>query len=181
VNERLQPQAVAAGEIGGMLRPCPRSPPAAIPKPQQCWHVFYGDVRVGSISIRSAETQDGTPHRADIGSDFHWNKPWLNLLPTALLGEVVMSHHVRAAVFGNRGCDTVREERCHPRMRSLFVMVHEPRIAGDVGGQYLRSTRTGRSSTMPRDPIQPRAMYDGSPSSTRNTYPEADVRSLSLS
>jgi hypothetical protein len=34
---------------------------------------------------------------ADIGSDFHWNKPSLNLLPQCfcVAGEVVMSHHVR--------------------------------------------------------------------------------------
>ena len=44
--------------------------------------------------------------------------------------------HNAAAVFGNRGRDTVREERGQFGMRSLFVMVHKPRIANYVGGQY---------------------------------------------
>jgi hypothetical protein len=43
-----------------------------------------------------------------------------------------------ATVFGDRGSDTFREERCQFGMRGLFVMVHEPRIASHVGGQYRR-------------------------------------------
>ena len=34
--------------------------------------------------------------------------------------------HDAAAVFGNRGLDTLREERGQLGMRGLFVMVHEP-------------------------------------------------------
>jgi hypothetical protein len=33
--------------------PCPNSPVAAISKPpDECWHVYYGDVRVGTMAIR---------------------------------------------------------------------------------------------------------------------------------
>ena len=46
--------------------------------------------------------------------------------------------HDAAAVFGNCGLDTVREKRGQFGMRSLFVIVHEPRIASHVGGQYRR-------------------------------------------
>ena len=46
--------------------------------------------------------------------------------------------HDAAAVLRNRGLDTSREERRQFGMRSLFVIVHEPRIAGHVGGQYRR-------------------------------------------
>src|SRR5882724_6882693 len=46
--------------------------------------------------------------------------------------------HDAAAVFGNCGDDSVRQERCKFGMRSLFVMMHEPRIASHVGGHYHR-------------------------------------------
>ena len=43
-----------------------------------------------------------------------------------------------AAVFGNCGRHSVRQERGQFGMRSLFVIVHEPRVASHVGGQYRR-------------------------------------------
>jgi hypothetical protein len=43
-----------------------------------------------------------------------------------------------AAVFGNCGSNSVREERCKFGMRSLFIIMHEPRIASHVGGHYRR-------------------------------------------
>ena len=43
-----------------------------------------------------------------------------------------------AAVFRNGWLDNVRQEGSQTRMRSLFVRVHEPRIAGHVGGHYRR-------------------------------------------
>jgi hypothetical protein len=46
--------------------------------------------------------------------------------------------HDAAAMFRNRGRNTFRQECCQLRMRSLFVMVHEPGIASHVGGQYRR-------------------------------------------
>ena len=46
--------------------------------------------------------------------------------------------HDAAAVLRNRGLDTSREERRQFGVCSLFVIVHEPRIAGHVGGQYRR-------------------------------------------
>ena len=41
-----------------------------------------------------------------------------------------------AAVIGYCRGDSVREERCQFGMRGLFVIVHEPRVASHVGGQY---------------------------------------------
>jgi hypothetical protein len=41
-------------------------------------------------------------------------------------------------MFGDRGRYTVREERCQFGVRSLFIMVHQPRIAGYVSRQYRR-------------------------------------------
>jgi hypothetical protein len=41
-------------------------------------------------------------------------------------------------VLRNRGLDTSREERRQFGVRGLFVIVHEPRIASHVGGQYRR-------------------------------------------
>ena len=46
--------------------------------------------------------------------------------------------HDAATVFRNRRADSVRQERCQFGVRSLFVIVHEPRIASHVGGQYRR-------------------------------------------
>nr|WP_324403908.1 hypothetical protein [Bradyrhizobium sp.] len=43
-----------------------------------------------------------------------------------------------AAVLRNRGLDTSGEERGQFGVRSLFVIVHEPGIAGYVGGQDRR-------------------------------------------
>jgi hypothetical protein len=48
--------------------------------------------------------------------------------------------HDVAAVFRNRGLDTVREERCQFGVSSLFVIVHKPRITSHVGGQYRRQS-----------------------------------------
>ena len=49
-------------------------------------------------------------------------------------------------------------------MRGFFVIVHEPRLTTHVSGQNitdnLRSTRTGRSSTMARNP-DCSVYYDG--------------------
>jgi hypothetical protein len=42
--------------------------------------------------------------------------------------------HDPAAVLRNRWLDTARKKRCQFGMRSLFVIVHEPRIASHVGG-----------------------------------------------
>jgi hypothetical protein len=39
-----------------------------------------------------------------------------------------------ASVFGNCRGDNVREKCCQLGMRSFFVIVHEPRIASDIGG-----------------------------------------------
>jgi hypothetical protein len=41
-----------------------------------------------------------------------------------------------AAVFTYCRGDSVRQERCQFGVRTLFVIVHEPRVAGHVGGQY---------------------------------------------
>jgi hypothetical protein len=46
--------------------------------------------------------------------------------------------HDVAAVFRDRWLYSVRQERCQFGMRSLFVIVREPRIASHVGGQYRR-------------------------------------------
>jgi hypothetical protein len=48
--------------------------------------------------------------------------------------------HDMAAVFGDCGRNTVREQRCQFGVRSLFVVVHEPRITGHVGRQYRRQS-----------------------------------------
>jgi hypothetical protein len=41
-----------------------------------------------------------------------------------------------AAVPGNRRQHRVRQQRGQTRMRRLFVLVHQARIAGDIGHQY---------------------------------------------
>ncbi len=46
--------------------------------------------------------------------------------------------HDAAAVFRDCWRYTIREERGQFGMRSLFVIVHQPRIASHVGGQYRR-------------------------------------------
>jgi hypothetical protein len=43
-----------------------------------------------------------------------------------------------AAMFGDCRVDGVRQERSQVGMRGLFVMVHEPRVASHVSGQYRR-------------------------------------------
>src|SRR5262249_40083230 len=43
-----------------------------------------------------------------------------------------------AAVYGDRGRDTVHEERGQFGVRCLFIMVHQPRVASHVGSQYRR-------------------------------------------
>jgi hypothetical protein len=43
-----------------------------------------------------------------------------------------------AAVFGDCRVDGLSQERRQFGMRSLFVIVHEPRVASHVGGQYRR-------------------------------------------
>ena len=43
-----------------------------------------------------------------------------------------------AAVFCDRWGDSVRQERCQFGVCRLFVIVHEPRVASRVGGQYGR-------------------------------------------
>ena len=72
--------------------------------------------------------------------------------------------HDAAAVFGNRWVNTVRQESGQFSVGRLFVIVHQPRVASHVGGQYRRQpplTRSGRSCTMPA--IQPgRDLYNGS-------------------
>src|SRR6516165_10891562 len=45
-----------------------------------------------------------------------------------------------AAVFGNCRGDSLRQERCQFGMRSLFVIVHEPRVASHVGSHYRRQS-----------------------------------------
>src|ERR1700730_167389 len=45
-----------------------------------------------------------------------------------------------AAVFRDCGLADAREERLQLGVRGLFAMVHEPRIAGHVGGQYRRQS-----------------------------------------
>src|SRR6266487_4993107 len=46
--------------------------------------------------------------------------------------------HNAAAVFGDCWLDSFREERPQLGMGSLFVIVHEPRIASHVPGHYRR-------------------------------------------
>jgi hypothetical protein len=46
--------------------------------------------------------------------------------------------HDAAAVLRNHGLDTAREERGQFGVRSLFVTVHQPRIASHVSGHYCR-------------------------------------------
>jgi hypothetical protein len=43
-----------------------------------------------------------------------------------------------AAVFGDCWVDGLSQERSQSGMRCLFVVVHEPRIASHIGGQYRR-------------------------------------------
>jgi hypothetical protein len=43
-----------------------------------------------------------------------------------------------AAMFSDCRGDSVRQEGCQFGMRSLFVIVHEARVASHVGGQYRR-------------------------------------------
>src|SRR5882724_4758503 len=43
-----------------------------------------------------------------------------------------------ASVFRNGRLDSIRQEGSQTCVRSLFVVVHEPRIAGHVGGHYRR-------------------------------------------
>jgi hypothetical protein len=43
-----------------------------------------------------------------------------------------------AAVFGNCRMDGLRQEHCQFGVRTLFVIVHEPRVASHVGCQYRR-------------------------------------------
>jgi len=40
------------------------------------------------------------------------------------------------AMFRNWWGDSVRQERCQLGMRRFFVIMHEPRVASHVGGQY---------------------------------------------
>ena len=46
--------------------------------------------------------------------------------------------HYAAAMLRNRGRGTSHEERRQVGVSSLFAIVHEPRIASHVGGQYRR-------------------------------------------
>jgi hypothetical protein len=48
--------------------------------------------------------------------------------------------HDAAAVISNSGLDTTRQKHCQFGVRSFFVIVHEPRIASHVGGQYRRQS-----------------------------------------
>ena len=56
-------------------------------------------------------------------------------------------------------------------MRSLFVMVHEPRIASHVGGQYRRQPALDPDwplfCTMARNPTHS-ILYDGSDGSAKH-------------
>ena len=46
--------------------------------------------------------------------------------------------HNAAAVFRNRRLNSIREECPQFGVGSFFVVVHKPRIASHVGGQYRR-------------------------------------------
>src|SRR5262249_27738987 len=70
-----------------------------------------------------------------------------------------------AAVFGNCRGDSVGHERRQFGMRSLFVIVHEPRVASDVGGQYRRQPALDPDWPLLHHGPQPNRqhlLYDGS-------------------
>src|ERR1700731_1074377 len=48
------------GQIRGIMGPMPALTRRRYPERQDCWHVYYGDVHVGTIAIRI-----GVPHHED--------------------------------------------------------------------------------------------------------------------
>jgi hypothetical protein len=70
-----------------------------------------------------------------------------------------------ATVFTNCRGDSVRQEHCQFDVRSLFVIVHEPRVASHVGGQYRRQPALDPDWPLLHHGSQPnpsRILYDGS-------------------
>src|SRR5262249_53439989 len=78
-----------------------------------------------------------------------------------------------AAMFGNCRVDGLRQERGQLGVRSLFVMVHEPRVASHVGGQYRRQPALEPAWRLLRHGTQnpaPEILDDASANSAKRTF-----------
>jgi hypothetical protein len=74
----------------------------------------------------------------DAGLELHSGSNRLNRARKLRQEPVAGALDNAAAVVSNFRGDSVREERCQSCMRSLFVIMHEPRVASHVSGQYRR-------------------------------------------
>src|SRR5262249_16812298 len=73
--------------------------------------------------------------------------------------------HDATAVRCDCRVDSVRQERRQPGMGALFVIVHEPRVASHVGGQYRRQLALDPDWPLLHHGPQthlPHILYDGS-------------------
>jgi hypothetical protein len=83
-------------------------------------------------------------------------------------------------VFGYCRGHSIRQERCYFTMRSLFVIVHQPRVTSHVGGQYRRQPALDPDWPLlhhgPQSNLS-HILYDGSdhvPTGFGGTHPDVD-------